>query len=146
MKVASPSGVTLLELLVALGLFAVLAGVAAPYMGEMRAALEVRSSTLRVAAALRKARVAALAQGRTWVLRVVDGSSFDVGAEGTEGTRTRLEGRARFLSTTAGGEVRFGPGGWAGNATFVVGIDDDARRVVVNQRGRIVIRRPEGAG
>lgn len=145
MKVVGTSGVTLLELLVALGLFGVLVGTAAPYVSTIRASLEVRSSALRVAAALRRARVAALSEGRAWSVRVVDGTSFDVGADGGGAARTRLAGRARFVSATSGGDVRFRPSGWAENATLVVGIEDDVRRVVVNQRGRVVIREAEPA-
>ena len=140
MMVDRVRGVTLLELLVVLGLFAVLAGVAAPHVSGMTGALELRSGALRVASALTRARFAALAHGQAWWVRVVDESTFEVGPEGASASRTRLPGRVRFLGATSGGDVRFRPNGWADNATFTLGRDHDARSVVVNQRGRVTVR------
>ncbi len=133
-------GVTLLELLVLLGLLAVLAGAAAPYVATMMGGLELRSAALRVAGALTSARYASLADGRPWWVRVVDETTFEVGAEGADFARTRLPGRVRFLAATSGGHVRFRPTGWAENATFTLGSDEGQRRVVVNQRGRVSVR------
>jgi len=137
-------GFTLLELLVLLGLFGVLAGAASVYVSPMVRGLEVRTGAVRVASALTRARVAALADGRPWSVRVVGPSTLEIGEEGAPAQRTELPSRVRFLSVTSGGDVRFRPNGWAENATFTIGSEDEVRRVVVNQRGRISVR--SGAG
>lgn len=133
-------GVTLLELLVVLGLFGVFAGAATPYFAAMRSGLEARSSALRVAGALTRARFGALAENHAWRVRVVGPSTLEVGREGAPPAVERLAGRARFLSFTSGGDVRFRPDGWAENATFTVVSGREVRRVVVNQRGRVSVR------
>jgi len=133
-------GVTLLELLVLLGLFSVLAGAAAPYASQMMGALELRAGALRVASGFSRARFAALAHGRPWRVRVVGPAAFEVGAEGEEPGRIALPGRVRFVGATSGGDVRFRPNGWAENATFTLGRGNEMRAVVVNQRGRVTVR------
>lgn len=138
-------GVTLLELLVLLGLFGVLAGAAVPYVSPMVRALEVRAGAIRVASALTRARVAALANGRPWSVRVVGPSTFEIGGEGAPAERTQLPASVRFLAVTSGGEVRFRPNGWAENATFTLGAEGEVRRVVVNQRGKVTVRTGVGS-
>jgi Tfp pilus assembly protein FimT len=132
-------GVTLLELLVLLGLLSVLAGAAAPRVTGMMDALELRAGAVRLASTLVRARLAALADGRAWWVRIVDARAFEIGPEGGEPSRAELPGRVRFVGATSGGDVRFAPSGWAENATFTLRRDHLARSVVVNQRGRVRI-------
>ena len=139
MKVDRTRGVTLLELLV-FGLLSLFAGAAVPQLSSMMGMLELRAGALRMASALTRARFAALAHGEPWWVRVVGPSAFEVGPEGIAPVRTQLPGNVRFVAVTSGGEVRFGPNGWAENATFTLGYAEHERSVVVNQRGRVRLR------
>lgn len=131
-------GTTLLELLVVLGLIALVLAAVSPRMGDVLAAAELRSGALRLSSALTRARFAALAQGSPWLVRVVDERSFTVGSPaGVD--HIRLPGLVRIVATTSGGDVRFQPNGWAENATFTLEHHGRVRRVVVNQRGRVVV-------
>ncbi len=133
-------GFTLLELLVLLGVLGIVALASAPHVAAMRSALELRAASLRVASEMTRARYGALAEGRTWWVRVVDATTLEVEPEGGDATRARLPGQTRFVASTSGGDVRFRPNGWGENATFTLGARGERRRVVVNQRGRIEVR------
>jgi len=145
MKIDRTRGVTLLELLVVLALLGAAAGVAAPHVYGMMERLEVRAGALRVASAFTRARLAALAHGRPWRVRIVDARTLTVGPDGAPARRVHLPGAVRFVGATSGGEVRFRPNGWAENATFTLGRGPRARSVVVNQRGRITVRSAGGS-
>ena len=138
----SRSGFTLLELVLVLALLAVMAGVAAPGLAAFQGGLELRSGAMRVASALLRARMGALADGAPWELRVIGPSSFEVGPEGSEPGQEILPGGVVFARVTSGGDVRFQPTGRADNATFTLARSGQEREVVVNQRGRISLRQP----
>ena len=138
-------GVTLLELVVLLGVLSILGGLASPKFAGALEGLELHSGALRVVAELRRARHGALAEGRVWALRRIDARTFSVGPQDGPQRTISLPARVRFTATTSGGEVLFRPGGWAENATFEVGLNGSFRAVVVNQRGRISLRRESGS-
>lgn len=141
MKKKVVSGVTLLELLVTLAVFGAMAGSAWPHVSAMRAGLELRAGVLRLTSALLRARTAALAGGRAWEVRVVDDRTFAQGAVGEDGVLTTLPSGVRFVHWTAGGVVRFSSAGRAGNATWILAAGDLRQSVVINQRGRVSVRR-----
>ncbi len=140
MKVDGQRGVTLLELLVLLGALGVVVGSATPWTAGLLRQLETRSGAVRVASALTRARYGALAEGRSWTVRVLDERTFEVGPLETRRERQALPQSVRFLDVNSGGDVRFSSGGGAENATFVIGNAVARRVVVVNQRGRVSVR------
>jgi len=137
-------GVTLLDVLVTLGIAAVIAASAAPRVFDLLGGLELRAGAMRVSSAFVRARLAALSEARTWVVRTAGDHTIEIGPLDEEATREDLPGLVRFARATSGGEVRFAPSGWAENATFTVARGDRERAVTVNQRGRVTLREEVG--
>jgi type II secretory pathway pseudopilin PulG len=135
---ARQSGLTLLETIATLGVVAIVIAAAAPHASGMLAALELRAGAVRVASAIVRGRIAALREGRTWVLETTP-QELRLGPLGVEPVRETLPGRVRIRAATSGGEVRFAPSGTAENATFTLAVDDREERVVLNQRGRVTL-------
>jgi type II secretory pathway pseudopilin PulG len=128
----------LLETIATLGVIAIVIAAAAPHASGVLAALELRAGTVRVAGAMIRGRMAALREGRTWVLAAAP-RELSLGPLGEDPVRERLPGRVRVRSATSGGEVRFAPSGSAENATFTLAVDGREERVVLNQRGRVTL-------
>ncbi|MEW6269107.1 MAG: type II secretion system protein [Thermodesulfobacteriota bacterium] len=140
-RVRGERGASLVEIVLAVALAGVMLGVAWPSVASYREAAELRSATLRLASALARGRVAALTEGRTWLLRL-DGIRRWVLApldESPDAPAEELPGATFVAAATSGGDVRFFPSGLADNATFTLGAGDQRRRVIVNQRGRITV-------
>jgi type IV fimbrial biogenesis protein FimT len=129
-------GASVIELLSAVALLALLLGSAAPSLQAAASGLRLRDASLRLVAALERSRAAALSRGRTWTVRAAT-DSFTTGPLGEPGTREVLPAGVVFTATTSGGEVRFSPSGMAENATFTLGLGASTRRVVINQRGKV---------
>ena len=129
-------GCTLLEALVVLAVIAVVAGAAVPHAAGIASGIDLRSGALRLASALIRARAAALREGRSWVLEASE-RDFVLGPRGAPEQRESFPGRVRLRAATSGGDVRFAPDGTAENASFVLALEGQERRVVVNQRGRV---------
>ena len=138
LKLAPERGFTLLESVVVLAIAAIVCGAAVPYAAGVLTELELRNGAVRVAAALVRARSAALRDGRTWVV-LAAGRTVSIGPLGGEGQHESLPGRVEVGGSTSGGEVRFSPNGMAENATFQIVLGARERRVIVNQRGRITL-------
>lgn len=141
LRCAAGAGWTLLELLIALAVVAVLLGAAAPVAGAFLARLELRSASLRVAAAAIQTRGAAVREGRAWAL-VGRPRSLLAGPVGEPPALvTRLPPRVRLAAMSSRGDVRFEPTGRAENATFTLALatvsGELIGHVVVNQRGRV---------
>lgn len=131
-------GWTLLETIAALGVVAIVVAGAVPAASGVLAALELRAGVVRVASAMIRGRIAALREGRIWVL-AAGPRELSLGPLGEEPVREMLPGRVRVLSATSGGEVRFAPSGTAENATFTLAVGVQEERVVLNQRGRVTL-------
>jgi prepilin-type N-terminal cleavage/methylation domain-containing protein len=129
-------GFTLLEALVVIAVLALLGGAVAPHAAGIVAGIDLRAGALRLAAALVRGRMAALREGRVWVLAASE-RGFALGPEGEPGAPERFPGRVRLRRASSRGDVRFSPDGTAENATWTLALDGRQRRVVVNQRGRV---------
>ena len=129
-------GFTLLELLLLLGVSAILAAAAVPAAAQMLAGVQLRAAALGVVGTLTRARRAALAEGRSWVVRV-EGGAVLVGPLGSPPRTENLSNGTRLVEATSGGDVRFFPDGRAENMTLIFELKGQRRAVVVNQRGRL---------
>lgn len=132
-------GASLVETVLVLAVTGIVAGAAWPHVGALLDVIELRSASVRLAAALARGRTAALAEGRAWRLRVDGLSRFVLAPLDGDAAPETLPGHTFFASTTSGGDVRFFPSGLADNATFTLGAGEARRRVVVNQRGRLTV-------
>lgn len=132
-------GAGLVEMVVVLAIGSVLLGAAWPGVAAYLDTVELRSASLRLAAALSRGRIAALSEGRVWRLELADARSFVLAPVGGTAAGERLPGGTFFAGATSGGDVRFFPSGMADNATFTLGAGDARRRVIVNQRGRVTV-------
>ena len=124
---ASAQGLTLLEVLVALGIMALGISAAVGFMPRRPAAVEVEATARQIAAALRDARSTAIASNRPVGLHVDTAR----GQYGTKATPLQLE-----LFTTAdqrvadaAGSIRFYPDGGSSGGGVVV--RDGGRRFIV---------------
>ena len=130
-------GATLVEIVSTLAILALLAGAAVPSFRRSLDGVELRRAAVQLAAALERGRAAAMTQGRSWRLAVAT-DSYTLGPVGGGGLREVLPGGAVFTGSTSGGAVRFSPSGTAENATFTLGLGGATRRVIVNQRGKVL--------
>lgn len=137
---AAEQGRSLVETLAGIALALGLSGAAAVSIPPTVRGVRLRGAAVQLAAAMVRARAAAIAEGRAWDLRCQGDLAFDLGPIGGDAVRESLPAGIRFASATSGGAVRFSPSGAAENATFL--LEDAAatrRKVVVNQRGRITV-------
>ena len=133
------AGTTLLELLVALGLGAVLIAGGALGLTALMVHVRLAGAADALATALRAARVEALARHEELVVR------FDrraagwtvVSPNGTALATALLPSGVAIADVPPRGRVRFGPLGTADNASIRLEAGDGERVVVVNQRGRV---------
>jgi len=132
-------GAGLVETIVVLALAGLLLGAAWPRAAGYLQDVELRSAALRLAAALARARIAALREGRTWELRLDGDRAVVVAPLGEERPAEPLPAGTYVAHATSGGDVRFSSSGVADNATFTLGAGDLRRRVVVNNRGRVTV-------
>jgi len=133
-------GFTLLEVLGVLALSSVLMGLAALGLVELARTARLAGAVRTTASTLRLARARALAGGASIEVR------FDTAAPATIETRPTgggpIEIRALppgivVAGTPARGRVLFGALGTAENGTVTLTAGPRARRVIVNQRGRV---------
>lgn len=132
-------GFSLLEVIVALAIGAIVLGATAPMVSALLGMVRLRTAAVEFGSALLRARSAALAEGRSWEVRRTAAGSFSVGPAGASGAPETLSGGATFGSATSGGTVRFSPSGVGENATFILTLGGREQRVVVNQRGRVTL-------
>lgn len=144
-------GVTLLELIAAFSVVAVLLGLAGLGMHELRNQWQLRSATRQVVLDLRMARAAAIARARTHRLRfeVATGHYWrevqaDDGDFVAESTARALPATVTIAACTARNQsVSFRPRGNA--ATFgtisLAGHAGESRDIVVDMVGRVQVRR-----
>jgi type II secretory pathway pseudopilin PulG len=126
---------------VVLAVVGIVLATASPRVADLLDTIELRSASVRFAAALARGRAAALSDGRAWRLRL-DGITRFVLAPLDAETGVAAEplpGRVFFAAATSGGDVRFFSSGMVDNATFTLGVGDARRRVIVNQRGRVTV-------
>ena len=133
-------GASLVETVVVLAVAGIVIAAASPRVADLLDTIELRSASVRFAAALARGRAAALSEGRSWRLRL-DGLSRFVLAplDDAAAAAEPLPGRVFFAAATSGGDVRFFSSGLVDNATFTLGVGDARRRVIVNQRGRVTV-------
>jgi general secretion pathway protein H len=144
---ARPRGLTLLELLVVLGLMAIVASVGIPMFVGAVSNTELRTAAREVAAGLRYARSEALAQKReTVVVYDVERRTFRVDRDSREhalprGIDMKLFGALSDIANPRVGAIRFFPDGGsnggrvtvaAGERKFDVDIDWLTGRVAIN--------------
>jgi general secretion pathway protein H len=132
-------GFTVIELLLVVALAATVGGLGTVTLPHLAGSVRLASAADRLAAVLRAARGQALARGRSIEVR------FDPAAR-TWSVRERLEPPFEvhqlptgvvYQSLPSALRVRFSTVGTADNATVVLAAGGRARRIVVNQRGRV---------
>ena len=74
----SQAGFSLIELLVALGIFALVAAVTIPNIAQMRSTYQLRSAVQGVFMDLQKARAAAVKERNRYHVSLVDGTSYQI--------------------------------------------------------------------
>ncbi len=126
----------MIEVVLILTLFGIVTAAAVPSMVAARTGVELRSAALGLVGAMVRARRGALAEGRSWQVRVRD-RRVDLIPAGVSGSSELLAGGAELAGATSGGDVRFFPDGLAENATFTLELRGQRRSVIVNQRGRL---------
>jgi prepilin-type N-terminal cleavage/methylation domain-containing protein len=145
---SSASGLTLIELVVALAVLAIVAGGAAITWLDVAAALRLEAGIHQLAADLHDARVVAVAaQARTRLAFVRGQTSYRIERADDEGAfdltlqRPLPEG-LRIADVNSGGDLVFSARGNAENGTVVL-VDARGLRASlrVNQRGRVTIDR-----
>lgn len=92
------AGFTMVELMVVLGIFAVLAGVAMPQLGEMLASRKVGSVAHSLAASYRNAQAEAIRRNRT--VEVLFTSAVPVAANAISAAPTAATGARNWLART----------------------------------------------
>jgi len=132
-------GASLLELVAAMGLAAILGAFAVVRLAEVVAETRVAGAARTVATQLRLARGSALAGGVAVDVRCDRARrACDVRDAGGTLLETRtLPAGVVFTALPARLGVGFGALGTADNGTFTVGAGTHRRSVVVNQRGRV---------
>jgi prepilin-type N-terminal cleavage/methylation domain-containing protein len=143
-----PSGLTLLELLVALGIGAVLASTAVLEYQAVRAKLAVATAAQQVAADLRAARVRAVAASAPHRLTFTAGAIAYVlqrrtGGQYVEAARRQLPGGVQVVDCSArDGAISFTARGTASSfGTLIIANDRGERRgVVVDIAGRVRVQ------
>jgi len=138
----SAGGFTALELLLVVVLTGIVGGIGSVSLPHLAGSVRLASAADRLAAVLRAARGQALARGRSIEVR------FDPAARSWN-VRERLDPPFEahqlppgvvFQSLPSALRVRFSTVGTADNATVVLAASGRARRIVVNQRGRVQLQ------
>ena len=135
-------GLTFAELLVSLAVAAILFGVATPRIAMMLGAIRLPLGTRQLASDLNMARTTAVLRN-TRGRMTFSGNAYTTRYDAGEPREVRgaLPAGVRIARVPRSGAVRFFPTGRADNATVVVaGANGRRRSVVINQRGRVVIR------
>jgi prepilin-type N-terminal cleavage/methylation domain-containing protein len=73
----SPGGFTIIEILVVLFIVAIMAGLAAPIVGEMMRSSALRAGTSQIATAIRRTRNMAIMSGKVYCFRFIPRPSLD---------------------------------------------------------------------
>ncbi|HXG44082.1 MAG TPA: prepilin-type N-terminal cleavage/methylation domain-containing protein [Gemmatimonadales bacterium] len=139
-----PRGATLIELLLALAVLAVVLAIAAPGLRESRDRLLAREWAAALVAAHGRARHAALAEQRVMLLTISADSVLlrAVAAPGDTQERWRTAGPARDGVALSGGPrtIAFAPSGVAfglANATYTLRRGAATKQVIVSRYGRV---------
>jgi general secretion pathway protein H len=135
-------GFTLLEVLVGLGLAAVVAGIGVVRLATFLEGARLAGAARTVATGLRLARGLALSSGASVevALDAAAGTCDTRDARGTLVERRRLPPGVAFAALPARRRVSFGGLGTGENATLVLAASGRRRSVVVNQRGRVRVQ------
>jgi hypothetical protein len=136
------AGFMLFEMLAGLALAATVTGIGAARLAVVVGPVRLTGAAERVAAALRLARGRALARNRRFEVRFdMAARSWSLHEEGGPALEVQaLPPGIAFSSLPSAARVRFGTTGTADNATVVLTSGPRARRVIVNQRGRVQIQ------
>jgi len=133
-------GFVLLDLVFALALVAVAAGMAGNAMHGLSRATAVETARLRTLSALLQTRRCAYRHESACEIAAASGATALVlrDADGADST-VSLPVDTRVIHSAATGRVRFFATGFAENATIVLGTQDGGQQtgIVVNQRGLI---------
>lgn len=140
------NGFTLVELMLALAVLGLATGIALPRAAELRNSLLVEREASRIVAAHRRARISALASGRSAVLSV-SATSLRIRLAADTADLWRSSGPEAEGVALAGSERRmtFSPLGYTtglSNATLRLTRGRAQRTVVVSRLGRVRVTRP----
>jgi len=135
-------GITLAELLLALGLVSVLATVGTIHVSRFLAALRVPLAARQLATDLHVARATAVARNaRAQITFTPGGYRVRYERGDPRETHAALPDAVHIVAVPRSGTLRLWPTGTVDNGTIVIAATDGARRaVVVNQRGRVSVR------
>jgi prepilin-type N-terminal cleavage/methylation domain-containing protein len=133
------AGFTVIELLIAIGVGAVVARSALPELTGLARTLRLATSARTLAQRLRETRARAIAEGSPIDARfdATAGTWAIVGSDGTIRETHALAPAVSFGGLPGSGRIRFGTTGVAENGTIVLATGAADRRIVVNQRGRV---------
>jgi len=142
MLIMRSSGFGLVELVAGLALVAVVTSAGALKLPTVLASLRLGGAVQRLSAALRQARGRALERGGPVEVQLDDtrGLWEMRDASGPVVARDALPPGVRFASLPVSRRVRFTAIGTTDNATIALDAGGPARRIVVNQRGRVRVQ------
>lgn len=144
---AMQRGATLLELLVAISIVALVLGIAAPRLSEPLDTLAVEHAAGEIAGAHARARVAAVVESRVTVLHIdADSLTMDALEPAGAARRWSMPGPGQFAVAMAGAgrTITFSPTGITmglSNASWTLTKGSATRRVVISRLGRVRIER-----
>jgi Tfp pilus assembly protein FimT len=134
-------GSTVAELLAAMALLAIAAGLAGARVTTLAASLRLATTTRTIAQTMRLVRGQAVAEGTALDVRF-DAARATWSVQTTGGTVRQtlaLPAPVAFTSLPARARIRFGTTGTAENGTVVLGVPGHTMSIVTNQRGRVRI-------
>lgn len=132
-------GFTQIEVLVVVAVVATIAATSLPAMTSLAAALRLAASVRTLTETLRETRARAIAEGEPLdaLFDATTGSWAVWTASGTLRRLGVLPAPLRFTALPASARIRFGATGTAENGTIAIDDGSIARRIIVNQRGRV---------
>ena len=135
-------GFTLVEILVAIGIFAILAAIAVPNWGTLLPTYSLNSAARQVQSELHSIKAKAISQNSSLQLNVANDSSstYDLKSGSTVlSTKTLPEG----IQVSTAVSVSFTSRGTASNRTFKLkNSKDECKLVIVSNTGRIRVCKP----
>lgn len=136
------TGFGIVELLAGMAITLTTIGMGATSLAGVAGSVRLAGAAERLASVLRAARSEALARGRAVEVRFdVAGHRWSVREElGPELVGDRLPAGVTFATVPAARRLRFTAVGTADNGTIGLSAGSRARRVVVNQRGRVRVQ------
>jgi prepilin-type N-terminal cleavage/methylation domain-containing protein len=135
-------GVTLLELLAAMGIMGALLFAAFPYIASVKRIYSVRSGARQVYSELQNARMAVVTENRSYTFAVLDSGNYTVQAGAGAPLTIPLSAASSGVSISAPSAIGFDSRGSATTATTVTVANawGDSVAVAVSAAGRIKIQ------